>query len=136
MGLGVQSRREVGWIVSESVWLVCRCFADGFVGGEASKGLQPLGEVVSAQEGGEMLPQLVVVVVVVAFDGGLLEGPVHAFNLAVGPRVVGLGQPVLDAVLPADAIEQVHAVATVGPSRREGWSQNCTPLSVRTVWIA
>ena len=32
----------------------------------------------------------------VSFDGGVLDCPVHAFDLAVRPRMVGFGQPVLD----------------------------------------
>jgi hypothetical protein len=35
-GLGVQSRSEVGSIVSEAIRLVCACVADAFVGSEAS----------------------------------------------------------------------------------------------------
>ena len=52
-------------------------------------------------------------VVVVSFDGGFLDGAVHPFDLAVGPRVVHLGQPVLDVVLVADAIKDVLAVPDI-----------------------
>lgn len=49
--------------------------------------------------------------VVERLGGCVLDGSVHAFGLAVGPRVVGLGQPVLDAVLVAHAVERVlHGV--------------------------
>ena len=41
--------------------------------------------------------------VVMAPNGGLLDGPVHALDLAVRPRVVHLRQAVLDAVLVARA---------------------------------
>ena len=37
--LGVQSRSEVGWIVSEAVWVVSPGFADPFVGCDAAEGL-------------------------------------------------------------------------------------------------
>jgi hypothetical protein len=50
--LGVQSRSEVGRIVSEAIWLVCPSIADAFVGSETSEGLEPLGEIVRLQEGG------------------------------------------------------------------------------------
>jgi hypothetical protein len=50
--LVVQSRSEVGWIISEAIRLVCPCVADAFVGSEASERLQPLSEIVSFQEGG------------------------------------------------------------------------------------
>ena len=57
-----------------------------------------------------MSAKLLVTCVLVAPDDGLLERVVHAFDLSVDPRVVWLGQPVLDATFPADAIEHVHAV--------------------------
>jgi hypothetical protein len=44
--LGVWSQGEVGWIVSESTWLVCPGFTDVFVRRQASEGLQPLSKVV------------------------------------------------------------------------------------------
>ena len=49
--------------------------------------------------------------VVVAVDSRFLDGPVHPLDLTVGPRMVGLGQAVLDAVGSADLVEAVHAVA-------------------------
>ncbi len=44
-------------------------------------------------------------VVVEAFDGRVLDCPVHALDLAVGLRMVGLGQAVLDPVGLADHVE-------------------------------
>jgi len=41
------------------------------------------------------------------FDGRFLDGAHHPLGLAVGPRVVGLGQPVLDVILEADPLEDV-----------------------------
>ena len=43
-----------------------------------------------------MLPELVMAVVVVASDSCVLEGAVHALDLAIGPGMTRLGQPVLD----------------------------------------
>ena len=45
------------------------------------------------------------VVVVEALDGRVLDRPVHSLDLTIGPRVVGLGQPVLDPVGFADHVE-------------------------------
>ncbi len=56
-----------------------------------------------------MILELLVAVVVVAPDGGFLDGAVHPFDLTIGPRVIGLGEAVLDAVAPAGAIEGVAA---------------------------
>src|SRR3546814_1198209 len=68
-----------------------------FVGGEAFESLEPLGKVVGGEEVCEVRPQPVVAVVVVAANGGLFDRAVHAFALAVGPGVVRLGEPVVDA---------------------------------------
>ena len=66
--------------------------------------------VVGIQEELQVAPELVVALVVVAFDRRVLEGSVHPLDLPIGPRVVGLCQSMLDAVFIADAIEHVPAV--------------------------
>ncbi len=43
---------------------------------------------------GGMRPELVVCFVVVVFDGGFLDGPVHAFDLPIGPWVIDFGEAV------------------------------------------
>ena len=43
--------------------------------------------------------------IVEAFDGRFLDGPVHPLDLSVGPRVVRFGEPVLDVVGLADHVE-------------------------------
>ena len=83
------------------MWLFEPRFADGFVGREAFQGLEPAAEVVGSDEVAKVRPELVVVFVVVAFDGRVLDGSVHPFDLAVGPRVARLGEPVIDVVLRA-----------------------------------
>ena len=55
--------------------------------------------------------QLVVAVVVVALYRGVLDGPVHSFDLAIRPRMIWLGETVLDAVLLANLIEAVNPIA-------------------------
>ena len=62
---------------------------------------------VGGDEGAEVLAELVVAIVMIAFDGGLLDGSVHPLDLPIGPRVLHLGQTMLDPVLVADAIEDV-----------------------------
>jgi hypothetical protein len=79
------------------------------------EGLEALGEIVGIDEVREVSAKLLMASVVVAPDGRFLERAVHAFDLSVGPRMVGLGQPVLDITLLADAIEHVDAVL-------RGWS--------------
>lgn len=54
---------------------------------------------------GEVRAQLIVAVVVEAFDGGFLDGAVHPLDLAVGPGMVWLGEPVFDVIRLADHVE-------------------------------
>jgi len=58
-----------------------------------------------------VLFELAMSFIVIALDGGLLEGSVHPFELAVGLWMVGLSETMLDLVLAADTIEHVHPVA-------------------------
>ena len=100
--LGVQSRGQMVWVLSEAVWLEGPCFADSFVGCEACESLESFGEVVGVEEGREVGPELLVGAVVITPDGRFLERPVHPLDLTVGPGMVGLREAVLDPVLEAD----------------------------------
>lgn len=62
-------------------------------------------------------------------DGGFLDGAVHAFGLAVCPRVVLLGEFVLDNLLITDAVEDVGAQISPGRSISVLW-QVCEGHSV------
>ncbi len=59
--------------------------------------------------------ELVVGVVEVSLDGSVLDGPVHAFDLPVGPGMVGLGEAVFDSINEAEAVEGMATEAC-------GWS--------------
>ena len=83
-----------------------------FVGCEASQGLQATPVVIGVYEDLKVLPQFGVGVVMVAFDGGLFDRSVHPLDLAIGPRVVRLGEAVLDAAFAADLVEAVDAIAS------------------------
>jgi hypothetical protein len=106
--LVVQSRGQVDRFAPESAWLAGPGFADGLERCEAAKDLEPLGEVVGVQEGAEVLSELPMGFVVVAPHGRLLEGTVHTLDLAIGPRVVGLGEAMLDVVLATDVVKHVQ----------------------------
>ena len=95
-------------------------FADELVGREAFEGLQSSAEVVCADEVSQVISQLIVVVVVEAFDGRLLGRPVplpgnglpsnrerDAFDLSIGPGVRDLGQPLLNLMFAADMVKDV-----------------------------
>jgi hypothetical protein len=53
---------------------------------------------------------LIVAVIVVAFDGSVLDGSVHSFDLSIRPGVFDLGQPVVDIIFAAAPIEHVGEV--------------------------
>src|SRR5665213_213501 len=91
----------------ESFGFFCPHFADELVGGQALERLQASPIIVGVDEDREVSVELLVTVVVVAFDGGLLDGPVHPFDLTVGPGMLHLCEPVFDAVLAATHVEQV-----------------------------
>jgi hypothetical protein len=79
--------------------------AEVFVGREAAEGLETPDKVVGCQEVGEVCSQMNVAVIVEALDGCLFDCAVHSFDLAVGPTVVWLGQPMLDTIRFADRVE-------------------------------
>ena len=78
--------------------LICPALADELVWGQALEGLETAGEVVGIDEVSEMLAQLVVTVVVIAMNGRLFDRAVHALNLAIGPRMPWLGEPVINVM--------------------------------------
>src|SRR6266481_6530262 len=110
-------------IERESFGLFCPELANMLVRHEAFEGLQPLREVVGANEVGKMASKLIVGFIVEAFDRRLLDGAVHALDLTVGPRVSGLGEAVVDVVLGAGEFEGMSAehLATLDHSLDLGW---------------
>ena len=56
-----------------------------------------------------MLSQLGVIFVMVGSHGGLLDGAVHALDLAVGLGVIGFGQTVIDVVAGTGQLESMGA---------------------------
>ena len=95
----------MGWIEFEALGVFCPDGADVFVRCKSFEGLESSGEVVGIHEVGEMFSEVLVSLVVEALDGGFFESSVHAFDLAVGPGVFGLGQPVVDIGLGAGELE-------------------------------
>jgi len=49
--------------------------------------------------------QLIMAFVVVALNGSLFDRAVHPLNLAIGPRMVGFRQPMLDPIGVANHVE-------------------------------
>src|SRR5258706_13157225 len=111
------------WVEPELIRVFCPAFADVFVRRQSPQGLKSPREVISGQEGFEVLAELIVAFIVVAADGRFLEGPVHSLDLTVCPRMIWLCKPVLDPVLAAAHIKHVDHVSrswAVCISGREG----------------
>src|SRR5271165_3493526 len=97
------------WVETESLWLDCPGVADEFVGCLAVQRFEPASEVVGRHEVTEMAAELVVVVVMISVNRGFLNGPVHAFDLAVGPRMFGFGEAVIDVGFGTGELESMSA---------------------------
>ncbi len=113
----------MGRVQSESLWLFCPDFADEFIGCQTLEGFEASGVVVGVHEVREVGFKLVVTVIVIALDGGFLDGPVHAFDLAIGPGMPDLGEAMFNAIFATPHIEHVGHVSSgwsIGIAWREG----------------
>ena len=52
-----------------------------------------------------MAAKLIVAVIVIPFNRGVLDGAVHPFDLAIGPRMVRFGQAMFDPIGLTDQID-------------------------------
>lgn len=75
----------MGWIYSEPFWLFCPDFADVLIECQAFEGFEAAGVIVGIHEIAEVAAQLVVVVIIIALDSRVLDRPVHALTLSIGP---------------------------------------------------
>ena len=75
------------WIDNESIRRCSPLFADELVWREALQRLKASPKIVGVDEVVEMSAQLIVLVVVEALDGCVLDGPVHPLDLTVRPRM-------------------------------------------------
>jgi hypothetical protein len=91
-------------INGKSFQLFLPASVDVFIRGKAFERFESFREVIGHQEGLQMLFQVVMGLVVIRFHGGVSRRVVHAFDLAIGPGMVGFGESMVDAVLPTDAI--------------------------------
>lgn len=95
-------------------------FADIFVGCEALQGL-PATE--RSDEIGKVSFELIASIVIVALDDRFLDRAVHALDLAIGPGMLDLGQPMFDAISLVSRVEHMRHVScrrTVDIAWREG----------------
>jgi hypothetical protein len=101
----------MAWMKVESFRVRSPAFADELVWREAFEGLEPAGEIIRVDEIVKMGAQRVLVVGGVAFDRGVLDGPIHSLDLTIRPGVVWLGEPMFDAVLAANLVEAAPPIA-------------------------
>jgi len=86
-------------IEPEAFGLDCPSLADKFARCEPFERLQSAGEIVGHYEVGKVAFELLVSIIVVVFDGGVLECAVHPLDLTVRPRMFGLGRTMVDIPL-------------------------------------
>lgn len=106
----------------ESFWLACPLLTDELVERETLERLKSATVIVGIEEVAEMSAQLGVIVVVVAFDGGVLDRAIHSLDMTFGPRMIDLRAAILDAIFVASHVEHVRHLGgsrTIGVSRRE-----------------
>jgi hypothetical protein len=100
-------------IYNESIWLRSPDFADVFVRCEAIERFKAACVIVGIKELDEICAQLVMVLVVVPFDSCVLDRAVHALDLILLPRMIWLGQAMLNAICSIDHVEP-HGPGTGG----------------------
>jgi hypothetical protein len=121
------------WVESKSVWGLSPEFAEAFVGCEAFERLESSCEVVGSEEVVQVRFELVMGVVEVSLHRSVLEGPVHAFDLPVGPGMVGLGEPMFDSMNETEPVEGTVAEACGWPLAVLRQVSELMPLSVSTI---
>jgi hypothetical protein len=94
-------------VESESFGLFCPELANTLEGRQPSQTLKALGKVVGIKKRGEVRTKTAVRLVVEPADCRVLDGPIHPFDLAVGPGVIELGEAVVDAELGACQVKSV-----------------------------
>jgi hypothetical protein len=109
------SRNEVVRINLEAFWSQSPGFTDHPEGSSPSQRLQMSGKVVGRNKGQRMGFQCVPIWIVEGLDRGLFYRAIHALDLAVSPRVVRLGQSVIDTVLIADTIKDMPTETVSSP---------------------
>ena len=104
------------------------------IGREAFEGLQSPSEVIGGDKVYEVLSKLIVAIVVEALDGGVLDRPVHALDLAVRPRVSRFRQPMLNVEIGAGVLEGVSPEERVlGPQGLDLFGRPGGALGIREV---
>ncbi len=97
----------MAWIDSESFRLVCPLFTDEFVRAQASQCLQSACEVVGVYKIIQISDELSMVIIMIALDGRLLEGPVHPLHLVVAPWMIHFAEAMFNIIVFTNPIEDM-----------------------------
>jgi len=89
---------------------VCPYVTDVFEGCEAFESFEPPPIIIGVDEVVKVGVELPRALVMRACDGGILDRPVQAFHLAIGPGMLDLGAAVLNPVFLAAHVEQMGDV--------------------------
>ena len=98
----------MGGVDEKALWFVLPVLDDVFIGCESLQCFESFGEVVGIHEVVQVFSELLVIFIIGAFDGGLFECSVHAFDLTIGPRMLGFCQAVLGLMFEADASKDMR----------------------------
>jgi hypothetical protein len=82
-------------ISGQAYWLFVPALTDVLMGCESFEHFESLHKVTGHQESVHILFQVVIGLVVILFHGGVFERTVHAFDVAIGPKMVGSGAAIV-----------------------------------------
>ena len=112
----------MGGIEYEFFRFNCPDFADVFVGCQATESFETASVIVGIDEVIEMITELAMIIVMVAFNGSIFDASVHSLDLAVCPRMPDFCEPVLNPVFPTTHVEHMVHIGCSWPifvTRRE-----------------
>jgi hypothetical protein len=105
--LVVWSQAVMAWIDGNALWCSLPALTDVFIRGKPSQGFALFGEIVGHQADVAVVFEVLMRLGIAFFDCGVFEGAVHALGVAIDPGMMGLSAAVLDAVLLADACQDM-----------------------------
>lgn len=97
----------MAWINRQAFWFLLPDFTDVFIGSKSLEGFEAFGEVIGHQDTVEMLFQMLMRLVIVFLDWGFFSCSVHALDLAIGPGVIGVREPVFNGMFITDTCKDM-----------------------------
>ncbi len=97
----------MGWLEFESFWFFCPDGTYELVGSKPFESLKPSSEVVGIDEVGQMLSEVLVGLIIEAFDGCVFNGAVHPLDLSIRPRMTRLGEAMFNVEFSASELKGV-----------------------------